>query len=312
MAFFFGNSSFSVYGSVSSAFISKKKKKQRKSPFNRRAPTGSQHKNALSTTARVRERVVPRLPNDILYEIFLCLRQDLDSLLQNGISTIDTNAARTAARMFHGFLFVSRQFYSIVRPFLYRAIFLTHGKRVRQLYSSLEKCPSLSSHVRHLFFVEQKDWSGLKTKSGAMPELWQSVKCQRPEVAADWSKMSKARRDVALQLVSILASLENLKTFKYHADIDPLQWSVRDRGSAFDWIFTSLVSTLAARKYGHGFLHTLEEVDITGLSPHESSSIVDKNRSQHCYLITPMINPAIQDLGLVPNLSLRDIRRPQT
>jgi hypothetical protein len=118
-----------------------------------------------------------------------------------------------------------------------------------------------------LFFVEQKEWSAHKTKSGAMPQLWQSVKCQRPEVAADWSQTSRAQRDIALQLVSILASLENLKTFKYHANIDPMQWSVRDRGSAFDWIFMSLISTLAARKYGHGFLHGLEEVDITGLSP---------------------------------------------
>ncbi|KAL3454280.1 hypothetical protein BJX65DRAFT_302065 [Aspergillus insuetus] len=100
-----------------------------------------------------------------------------------------------------------------------------------------------------------------------MPQLWQSVKCQRPEVAADWSKTSRAQRDIALQLVSILSSLENLKTFKYHANIDPMQRSVRDRGSAFDWIFTSLISTLAARKYGHGFLYSLEEMDITGLSP---------------------------------------------
>jgi hypothetical protein len=188
-------------------------------------------------------------------------------LLQSARSTTDLDAARVSTRTFHDFLFISRQFYFVARPFLYHTIFLTHGKRVRQLYRSIEKSPSLSSHVRHLFFVEQKDWSGLKPKSEAMPQLWQSVKCQRPEVAANWKKTSRAQREVALQLVSILAGVKNLKTFKYCANIDPTQWPVRDRGTIFDWIFMTLISTLASRKYGHGLLHSLEEVDITGLSP---------------------------------------------
>jgi hypothetical protein len=169
--------------------------------------------------------------------------------------------------MFHSFLSISLQFYSVARPFLYHTILLVHDTQIQQLYRTIAASPSLSTHVRHLFFVEQKNWDGLQTQSGAMPQLWQSVKCQRPGIVAGWNKMSRAQRDIALQLVSILSGLENLKTFRYQANIDPAKWSVKGRGTTFDWIFITLISTLAARKYGHGLLQSLEQVHITGLSP---------------------------------------------
>ncbi|KAJ0413834.1 hypothetical protein BJY00DRAFT_319397 [Aspergillus carlsbadensis] len=210
---------------------------------------------------------IPRLPSDILHEIFLYLCEYQDSWHRLDLSTINLYGPKTKKPIFLRLLSVSRQFYFVARPFLYRTISLYRCTQVQQLYRTLTKSPALSSHVRHLFFAEQQDWTGVQPDPGALPRLWQSVQCQRPKTAVAWNTACGAQRDVALQLVAILWCLENLRTFRYRANIDPLHRSPRNRGSTFDWIFTALVSNLASRAYGYGFLYSLEEVDIAGLSP---------------------------------------------
>ncbi|KAL3465243.1 hypothetical protein BJX64DRAFT_285785 [Aspergillus heterothallicus] len=227
-------------------------------------------------------RVSRPLPNDILFEILLILRQDQDAWVQAGMPLTSLETSTPTIPDFHAVLLVSRQFYLVARLFLYQTIYLFRDTQALRLVRTINESPAYSEYVKNLLFIEPLEWmephpdntTGASSSSRPLPQLWNSVLKQRPTVAAVWEGGFPRDVDVALALAFLLLRLKSLTSFKYHAYITPLEKSVKQRGSALDWIFNTLIHTLGSRTMGRGLMHSLQHAHITGLSPPNKASFL--------------------------------------